>query len=911
VRAGVFASIVAAAAALLCAPAAYGDLGQLKASCQARNAAPAGAAVMPFRFCDDGVPSAGGTTANPTVDKAVGVPARYAGVVGLPAQAADAATVPGADPAGRVALDADVTLPDPARHPVPAGGWPLVVMMHGCCSGNKTSWEASTIEPGGAEAWHYSNAWFASRGYVVLTYTARGFVSSDSDGRRGSTGQTQIDDARYEINDFQHLAGQLADDPFFGVDPQRVVVTGGSYGGGFSWLALTDPVWKSPGGKDMRVAAVAPKYGWTDLAYSLVPNGAHRRDALAPFDGAGTSSPLGFPKQSIVAALYASGKTGVPPGTGAHATFPPEIDQGIACLSSTDPFESNPLCASTIGTMLPEFLRFRSAYYQDAFWAGLAAGTIAPVPVFSAGTFTDPLFPSAEHRRMAERLKSVRADYPIQEYYGDYQHFTQNKAREWGDVCGADRHVCKLADYAGADVNVDPGGLVRRGVTTRLNRFLDHYAHPQGANASAPQPGRDVVAALQVCEDTARMFGVAPSDAGPQFLARSFRELAPGTLRVEVAGSQSTASRATSNAHAARADPVANQASNSSRCVVESSPGGSASAGAGTATYDSAPLAADVTTIGQPRIVVEHAGSGAGVQLNARVYDLDPAAGRQLLVDRGPFRVAQPTATSTWDLHGNGWRFAKEHRIRIEVSQDDSPFMKSSSQPSSLTLSRVRLDLPVREPSRTLAGRVAPFRQRVRLIAPAVASAPSFTVRAAPRGARASDLAGYEHQVRRSARGPWRSLSRRAAVRLRGLLGRTYRFRARAVSRAGNRGPWAQATVVVPLDDPAARFSGPWARRRAPAAFRGRVTASSTPGARASISFRGNRLYVVGRRGPGGGTATVLVDGRRFGTLRSRAGRVRHRAVLFSRAVSARRAHRLSVVVRSGRVELDAFGFRR
>ena len=71
----------------------------------------------------------------------------------------------------------------------------------------------------------------------------------------GSTGETQLDSARYEINDYQHLAGQLADAgdllPGAGevrVDPGRVVPTGGSYGGGFTWLALTDPTWNSPGG---------------------------------------------------------------------------------------------------------------------------------------------------------------------------------------------------------------------------------------------------------------------------------------------------------------------------------------------------------------------------------------------------------------------------------------------------------------------------------------------------------------------------------------------------------------------------------------------------------------------------------------------------------------------------------------
>src|SRR5919109_902622 len=80
----------------------------------------------------------------------------------------------------------------------PAGGYPMLVFMHGCCSGNKQSWEATAFEAGG-EKWHYNNAWFAARGYVVVTYTARGFVSGESDpgGSRGSTGEAQLDSRRF------------------------------------------------------------------------------------------------------------------------------------------------------------------------------------------------------------------------------------------------------------------------------------------------------------------------------------------------------------------------------------------------------------------------------------------------------------------------------------------------------------------------------------------------------------------------------------------------------------------------------------------------------------------------------------------------------------------------------------------
>ena len=63
--------------------------------------------------------------------------------------------------------------------------------------------------------------------------------------------------------------------------------------------------------------------------------------------------------------------------------------------------------------------------------------------------FTDPLFTSVESLRMSNRLLSVVPDYPIQQYFGDYEHFVQNKAKEWGDICGADHHVCNVRRLSG------------------------------------------------------------------------------------------------------------------------------------------------------------------------------------------------------------------------------------------------------------------------------------------------------------------------------------------------------------------------------------------------------------------------------------------------------------------------------
>ena len=116
--------------------------------------------------------------------------------------------MPGSDADGFVTLDVDISRP---TTPAPPGGYPLIAFMHGCCAGDKNAWQRPDFGIG--ETWHFNNAWFASRGYVVLNYTSRGFRTQGGAG--GSTGETELDSRLFEINDFQHLAGQVADDPFF------------------------------------------------------------------------------------------------------------------------------------------------------------------------------------------------------------------------------------------------------------------------------------------------------------------------------------------------------------------------------------------------------------------------------------------------------------------------------------------------------------------------------------------------------------------------------------------------------------------------------------------------------------------------------------------------------------------------
>ena len=920
-RAAIVCLLALAGALLLCGPASA-DLASLTAACAPADAADddtANGAALPYRFCDDGVPDQGGRTPNPGAVKAIAVPQSYAGVEGLPAKA-PAQPGTGADAAGDVALDVDLALPDPGRFPKPAAGYPLIVFMHGCCAGNKTSWE-SPRALGSGEKWKYNSAYFAARGYVAVTYTARGFVSSVASGSKGSTGETQIDDARYEMNDFQHLTGQLADDPALGIDASNVVATGGSYGGGFAWMALTDPTWTSPGGRPMALRAVAPRYGWTDLVESLVPNGDDR-DRLPAFDGSETVRPLGFAKRSILAALFGSGQLGFPTvAVGSQATFPPAVAQAFACLQSADPYETNPLCGETLQVTLPEFARYRSAFYQQRYFDRLAAGDAAArVPVFSAGTFTDQLFPNEEHRRMVERLKATSPGYPVQEHYGDYQHFTQNKAKEWGDVCGGDRHVCTLADFPGGDLDAEPAGRVRVGVHSRLSDFLDHYVKPP-ANPSEPAPAFDVTASVQACPETAGQLGVPADEPGPEFTAASFGALAPHTLRARILGTQTTTNKAVPNQHALRADPIFNQAANGASCVVETDP-----AGPGVATYDSAPLERTATMLGRTRVTVAHQSAGTQLQLTARLYDVRPD-GSAILVDRGLRRIAdgQGDGFTNVDLHGNGWRFDAGHKLRLEIAQDDDPYIRGSNVPSSMTLTGIALEMPIREgdvalPPVTAAGPPAAGCKPRRGFASVSARSRGGGLRIALRRLQARPVVV---DVFRQSRGR-RVIGNRLVARFRG---RTGAFGWNGRSRRAGRGVGDGAYFVrfrMTLAD-----GGTDTRRvtlrRAHGRFRGRP-AFHRRASCGTISFfklgssvfggrDGARLGVAFRLGvPARTTLTLLRGGRKVRTLRTAQDPARRKLRLSLRARGLRRGDyrvRLRVQRAGGEVKTATLTARR
>lgn len=155
------------------------------------------------------------------------------------------------DPAS---LDVTVYVPDGATADNPA---PAVIMAHGF-GGTKDSVAADA-------------AYLADAGYVVLTYTARGFGES--------TGQISLNAPDAEIADAQNLISYLAtrDDVQREGDDPVVGITGPSYGGALALMTA---------GLDDRVDAIVPMITWNRLSRVFFPSGDGAPESVAgPADG--------------------------------------------------------------------------------------------------------------------------------------------------------------------------------------------------------------------------------------------------------------------------------------------------------------------------------------------------------------------------------------------------------------------------------------------------------------------------------------------------------------------------------------------------------------------------------------------------------------------------------------------------
>ena len=290
---------------------------------------------------------------------------------------------------------------------------------------------------------------------------------------------------------------------------------------------------------------------------------------------------------------------------------------------------------------------------------GVATLGASPAPLLLQSGWTDALFPVNQSLAAYDALRKGNPNADVALQLGDLGHSPG-------------------ANHAGDVAAFDAQGL----------QFFDAILQGTG---SRPAPGA-ATAYTMTCPKT------APAGGGP-YAASSYAGLARGALKVRGAQTLKIDGKGASASLAEALNPLFGTGSDlcntyapdrtSHAKVTLTSPG--------------------VTLLGLPVITGTVATKGAGGQLDARVWDLDPRTNKQRLITRGAYRLtANQTGRFTFTLDGNGWRFAKGHRIVVELLGRDAPTYGPSPNAFSATLKHVRVTLPVREKPSRKAGIVAP-----------------------------------------------------------------------------------------------------------------------------------------------------------------------------------------------------------
>jgi hypothetical protein len=559
-------------------------------------------------------------------------------------------------------VDADLTLP---AGKAPAGGkHPLVILLHGF-SGDKHDWESTNDMADNGDKWHWNSHWFATRGAYVLTYTARGFRSDaasaawqpatpagTSAGLPSGTIQLKSKDA--EIRDTQWLAA-LAAATFSDLDPERVVVSGNSYGGGESWLQSTQPDWTFPRTVDpklpvLRLKVAVPKYGWTDLGYALAPHG--RDDPYAAHTGTAGEQPLGVVKDSYVNGFYALGTTDGIFETGTR-TPPTAAGEGpisvpawrARLVEAGEPYDANGVEDPLVAQARRGLTEFRGAYYQSP-------PTGRRVAVLSIQGWTDDLVPAVESTREFERLRAIDPRWPVSLAFADVGHpRARNKPGTW------------------------------QWLNDRANAFVT-------ANLDRAQPGGTVVSEATTCDD----------GTGPRISAGTPRALGPQLRTFPLADGALAPGSGAGDPDGAATDPVAGSLGGNApeHCRESLAP-----TFPGRYTQLTEPLAAPLEVAGLGEVRLHYAlAPAAPTAIAARVWDVDPDGTARLLT-RGVRRLDPPAydaaeGDARLGLFGNHWRVPAGHRLRVDLAHNDAPMFRPPNAQPAITLADVRLVLPTR-----------------------------------------------------------------------------------------------------------------------------------------------------------------------------------------------------------------------
>ena len=208
--------------------------------------------------------------------------------------------------------------------------------------------------------------------------------------------------------------------------------------------------------------------------------------------------------------------------------------------------------------------------------------------------------------------------------------------------------------------------------------FAFFRKHLQRRKASLPPPG-SVLAFGQRCpRDTSR--GLGP------FRAATYGELSTRSATLRAAGTQSVTSAGGDPALSKSPDPVLGTGANACSTYP-------AKVDQGTAVATKAAGPNGTTYLGVGRIRARVAVQGRFGQLGARLWDV--SGPEQTLVDRSVLRLTpNQHGNIVFDLHGNGYRFAPGHIIKLELVANDAPTHRASNESFTVRVSSLRAALP-------------------------------------------------------------------------------------------------------------------------------------------------------------------------------------------------------------------------
>jgi predicted acyl esterase len=724
---------------------------------------------------------------------------------------------------------------------------------------------------------------FASRGYVVLSYSGLGFGGSgcpielddpDWDGKAASQlitflggGMAAADGTTvdYVTHDFTgHDGVHYAFDP-------RVGMIGGSYGGEVQFAAAE---------QDPRIDTIVPIITWNDLSYSLAPNNANLPS------GSVTNTTPGVAK--AIWALFFFGEGAAVNGLQQLATDP------MATLSSCPNFNSQ-VCPQAIalaatGAPSPEAL----AFFRHASVASYMAKI--RIPTLLAQGENDTLF---ELHEAVATYDALRAQHtPVKMIWQSWGHSHLAPAPgEFGDFGGSSTYegttvlqwfnhylkgdpaapsldftfFCPWATYAGnADQAYGRSPTYPVGAVENLELSSAGSLVPAGATVS----------------DGATTFLTTAAGAPTSYSEISAVEtnLEPGLPPLDVPGSY--------------------------------------------AEYETAPLARNTDVVGIPTVQVrvsapvqsaaQSLGPLADLVLFFKLYDISPS-GSVTLPDKliAPVRIpiTGGAVRVSVDLPGIVHRFPVGDRIALVIAGGDLAY-RGNVVPGTVTVTTSAgdpgvLQLPVATPGAYGPVVYAEVPPTTRVNAPALDTTGSVF---AVRWKGTPNVVSYTVQERdRRHAYRWRTLggygaTARRSVRFRARDGETYEFRARATNLAGGLGPWGTARTVAltGVHIAGGRYRGPWRVALTRGAYDGRTVGCSSPACSFTLAYDGGTLQIVGDLSPAGGRARITLDGRSR-TIGLHAARTRRRMVIYTSKLRPGR-HRLTIRVLAGTVTLEGLG---